>query len=58
MIEPSDLVLGKARLGAGAYGEVWPATLHGTPVAVKKLHRNKINELNPTAFRAECELQS
>ena len=22
MIEPSDLVLGKARLGAGAYGEV------------------------------------
>ena len=46
MIEPSDLELGAVRLGAGAYGEVWPGTLNGTPVAVKKLHRSKLDEQN------------
>ena len=44
-------------LGAGSYGEVWLASYNGTPVAVKKLHRNKIDEAGLKAFRAEFELQ-
>ena len=48
---------GGRKLGAGAFGEVWAAALNGTPVAVKKLHRNKIDEAGLKAFRAEFELQ-
>ena len=44
-------------LGAGAFGEVWQATLNDMPVAVKKLHRDKLDEGNLRAFRAEFELQ-
>ena len=56
MIDASELELGR-RLGAGVFGEVWRATLNGTPVAVKKLHRNKLDEANLVAFRREFELQ-
>ena len=52
----SDLELGES-LGRGQFGEVFSATLHGTPVAVKKLHRNKLDEANLKAFRDEFELQ-
>ena len=44
-------------LGAGSFGEVWLAKLNGTPVAVKRLHRNRLDEANLTAFRSEFELQ-
>ena len=57
MINVSNLKFGKKRLGSGAFGEVWPATLNGTPVAVKKLHRNRIDEDQLRAFRDEFELQ-
>ena len=56
MISADELELEK-RLGAGAFGEVWRASLNGTPVAVKKLHRNKLDEANLKAFKAECKLQ-
>ena len=36
---------------------MWRAELNGTPVAVKKLHREKLTEANLRAFRAEFELQ-
>ena len=57
MIEPSELELSDTKLGAGSFGEVWLAFYRGTPVAVKKLHRNKLDEANLKAFKAECELQ-
>ena len=53
----SDIVWENRKLGAGAFGEVQLATLNGTPVAVKKLHRSKLDEANLKAFRAEFELQ-
>ena len=58
MIDSAELDFSSGiRLGAGAFGEVWMATLNSTPVAVKKLHRNKLDEANLRAFRAEFELQ-
>ena len=56
LIKTEDIEL-ESRLGAGAFGEVWLARLNSTPVAVKKLHRNKLDEANLKAFKAECELQ-
>ena len=56
LVDAAQIQFGK-RLGAGAFGEVWAATLNGTPVAVKKLHRNRLDEKNLKAFRAEFELQ-
>ena len=56
LIDMQQLSLDK-KLGAGAFGEVWRGSLNGTPVAVKKLHRNKLDEANLKAFKAECELQ-
>ena len=56
LIDPEALGPMQARLGAGAFGEVWRATYNGTPVAVKKLH-NKLDAANLEAFKAECELQ-
>ena len=38
------------------YGGVWLGALDGTPVAVKTLHRSRLDEANLRAFRAECEL--
>ena len=55
-VDASQLVLGRA-LGAGTFGEVQAATLNGTPVAVKKLHRHRLDEANLRAFKAECEMQ-
>ena len=60
LIDPQELKMGtdaEARLGAGVFGEVWRGSYRGTPVAVKKLHRAKINEANLRAFKAEFELQ-
>ena len=56
LIPRDEIQLGSARLGAGSFGEVWPASFNGTPVAVKKLHRNKLNEPSLRAFRAEVEM--
>ena len=56
LLSSSEIQLSK-KLGAGAFGEVWRADQNGTPDAVKKLHRNKLDEHNLTAFRNECELQ-
>ena len=57
MIDVAEIKFSQTRLGGGAFGEVWHANLNGTPVAVKKLHRAKIDEANLRAFRAEFELQ-
>ena len=57
MLSFSDITFSDIKLGAGAFGEVWHATLNGVPVAVKKLHREKLDEANLRAFRAEFELQ-
>ena len=57
MLEASELEVSSTKLGSGAFGEVWRASFNGTPVAVKKLHRNKLDEANLRAFRAEFELQ-
>ena len=57
MIDVEEINFSKTRLGGGAFGEVWSASLNGTPVAVKKLHRARIDEANLRAFRAEFELQ-
>ena len=56
LIDTSEITFGR-KLGQGAFGEVWLAQLNGTPVAVKKLHRNRLDEANLKMFRAECELQ-
>ena len=50
------VVLDGREIGAGAFGAVYRAKFRATPVAVKKLHRHRIDEANLTAFRAECEL--
>ena len=57
MIDPEGIEFSETKLGSGAFGEVWHATLNGTPVAVKKLHRNRLDEQNLKAFRDEFELQ-
>ena len=57
MIEVDEIKFSKTKLGGGTFGEVWRASLNGTPVAVKKLHRNKLDEANLKMFRAEFELQ-
>ena len=57
MIDVTELRFSDTRLGTGACGEVWRASLNGTPVAVKKLHRSKLDEANLKAFRDEFELQ-
>ena len=55
-IDPSELQLGEL-LGSGSFGEVRRAVWHGTPVAVKRLHRSKINAKDLHRFRRECQLQ-
>ena len=58
LIDTSQLVVHpKDRLGQGAFGEVFKGEYNGTPVAVKKLHRSKLDEAGLRAFRAEFELQ-
>ena len=57
MIGIEEISFSKKRLGGGAFGEVWRGSFSGTPVAVKKLHRAKLDEENLRAFRAEFELQ-
>ena len=57
MIRTDEIVFTEKRLGAGAFGEVWLASLNGTPVAVKKLHRNRLDEASLKMFKDECELQ-
>ena len=56
-IAASELEFDNRSLGSGTFGDVWLATYHGTPVAVKKLHRSKLDEANLKAFRKEFELQ-
>ena len=57
MIDSADITFSDKQLGKGASGEVWLGTFSGTPVAVKRLHRNRLDEVNLKAFRAEFELQ-
>ena len=57
MVDAEDIELSETKLGCGSFGAVWLATLSGTPVAVKKLHRNRLDEQNLKAFRDEFELQ-
>ena len=57
MIDTAMIHYSSTKLGSGAFGEVWVADYSGTPVAVKRLHRNKLDEPNLRAFRAEFELQ-
>ena len=57
MIDPVDIMYSNTKLGSGAFGQVWLATYNNTPVAVKKLHRDKLDVLTLKAFRAEFELQ-
>ncbi|KAL1520723.1 hypothetical protein AB1Y20_022292 [Prymnesium parvum] len=55
-IPPSELVL-EQLLGHGAFGEVFQAQWCGTPVAVKRLAKRRINKGTLTAFQNEFELQ-
>ncbi len=50
-----DLKLQKI-IGAGAFGEVIKGTYCGTPVVVKRMLRNKINEDNLRMFGDEIQL--
>lgn len=51
----NDLKLQKI-IGAGAFGEVIKGTYCGTPVVVKRMLRNKINENNLRMFGEEIQL--
>lgn len=51
----NDLKLQKI-IGAGAFGEVIKGTYCGTPVVVKRMLRNKINEDNLRMFGDEIQL--
>ena len=55
LINPKDLVF-ERHLGMGSFGEVSLARWGGTPVAVKKLNRNRINPVYLEMFKKECEL--
>ena len=57
LISKEDLDLSDKVLGTGSFAEVWLASWKGVAVAVKKLHRSKLDDANLRAFRAEFELQ-
>ena len=57
MIDSTEISYSDKQLGKGTSGEVWLATFSGTPVAVKRLHRSRLDEASLKAFRAEFELQ-
>ena len=54
-IDPSDILIAEV-IGAGVFGEVRAGTLHGTPIAVKTMHRKAISTGGLELFKAECEL--
>ena len=57
-INANDLEVSRTKkLGTGRTGDTWQATLNGTPVAVKKMHRNLLDADHLKTFREECELQ-
>ncbi|KAF0718195.1 hypothetical protein As57867_001844, partial [Aphanomyces stellatus] len=45
-------------LGSGAFANVWLGTFQGKPVAVKKLHQNRVNTLQLQSFMDEIQLMS
>ena len=54
-IDPSEVQVGDV-IGAGVFGEVRSGQLHGTPVAIKTMHRSRIVDGGLDLFKAECEL--
>ena len=57
LVSAEALTVSERKLGGGAFGEVWLASYHGTPVAAKYLSRARLTEEHLRAFRAEFELQ-
>jgi serine/threonine protein kinase len=55
LIDPRALVI-EEMLGTGSSGVVLAGRYHGTPVAVKQLHRKLLQRDHLEYFKAECEL--
>ena len=55
LIDPSELELGST-IGSGSAGEVIAGNYHGTPVAVKRMHRKMLSPEFLELFVEECEL--
>ena len=57
--DPAEIDMGAEHvklLGRGSFGEVHSAKWRGTPVAVKRLLRNRITVDDLAAFKKECDL--
>ena len=54
-IDPSEVICGEV-IGTGVFGEVRTGSLHGTPIAIKTMHRKGISTGGLELFKAECEL--
>ncbi|KAF0708009.1 hypothetical protein As57867_006458, partial [Aphanomyces stellatus] len=56
-LSDTDIQLNRV-LGSGAFADVWLGTFQGKPVAVKKLHQNRVNTLQLQSFVDEIQLMS
>ncbi|KAF0714616.1 hypothetical protein As57867_003771, partial [Aphanomyces stellatus] len=56
-LDMADLILTKV-VGAGAFADVWLGSYENCPVAVKKLHRNRVSTQQMESFVDEIKLMS